>query len=49
METAAMRKHRRVECKVCGTSLAAESLKSHLETQHNIYRLFVLNQDIVPD
>jgi hypothetical protein len=40
-------KRQRVDCKVCGASLAAESLQSHLETQHNIFWLFVLNRDIV--
>jgi hypothetical protein len=37
----------RVDCDVCGASLATESLRSHLETQHDIIRLFVLNRDIV--
>jgi hypothetical protein len=32
-----------VDCDVCGASLAAESLQSHLETQHDIFWLFVLN------
>ena len=32
---------------VCGASLVAESLRSHLETQHDIFRSFVLNRDIV--
>jgi hypothetical protein len=36
-----------VDCDVCGASLATESLRSHLETQHDIFRSFVLNQDIV--
>jgi hypothetical protein len=36
-----------VDCDLCGASLAAESLQSHLETQHDILQLFVLNQDIV--
>jgi hypothetical protein len=40
-------KRQHVDCKVCGASLAAESLQSHLETQHNIFWLFVLNRDIV--
>jgi hypothetical protein len=40
-------KRQRVDCKVCSASLGAESLRSHLETQHNIFRSFVLNQDIV--
>jgi hypothetical protein len=39
----------RVECKACGISLVAESLQSHLETQHNIHRSFVLNWDLVPE
>jgi hypothetical protein len=37
----------RVDCDVCGASLAAESLRSHLETQHDIFRSFVLNRDII--
>ncbi len=41
------KKHQRVDCKVCGASLAAKSLRSHLETQHDIFRSFVLNRDIV--
>jgi hypothetical protein len=40
-------KHCWVDCDVCGTSLVAESLQSHLETQHDIFRLFLLNRDIV--
>ncbi len=40
-------KQRCIDCKVCGASLAAESLQSHLETQHDIFWLFVLNWDIV--
>jgi hypothetical protein len=39
-------KHRRVDCDVCGASLAAESLRSHLETQHDIFLSFLLNRDI---
>jgi hypothetical protein len=35
-----------VECNVCGVSLVAGSLHSHLETQHNTYWLFVLNQEL---
>ncbi len=42
-------KHWRADCEVCGVSLAAESLRSHLETQHDIYRLFVLNRNLVPE
>jgi hypothetical protein len=44
---AAATKRWRVECEVCGISLAAVSLQSHLETQHNICRSFVLNRDLV--
>jgi hypothetical protein len=40
-------KHQCIGCEVCGASLVAESLRSHLETQHNIFWLFVLNRDIV--
>ena len=36
-------KRHRVECDICGMSLVAGSLRSHLETQHNTYRFFVLN------
>jgi hypothetical protein len=39
----------RVDCEVCGISLAAESLRSHLETQHNIFRSFVLNRNLAPE
>ena len=35
-----------VECNICGASLAAGSLTSHLETQHNTFRSFVLNPDV---
>jgi hypothetical protein len=35
-----------VECDVCGVSLVAGSLQSHLETQHDTYRLFVLNREL---
>jgi hypothetical protein len=36
-------KHHQVECNICGMSLAAESLHSHLETKHDMYWSFVLN------
>jgi hypothetical protein len=42
-------KHWWIECEVCGISLVAVSLQSHLETQHNIYKSFVLNRDLVPE
>ena len=35
-----------VECDICGETLAAVSFTSHLETQHNMYWSFVLNQDL---
>ncbi len=35
-----------VECDVCGMSLAAGSLQSHLEIQHARYWLFFLNQEL---
>ena len=38
---------RRVECDICQQEVSAESLTSHLETQHNIFRSFVLNRDLV--
>ena len=40
-----VRRHR-VECNICGASLAVGSLTSHLETQHDMYWSFVLNQDL---
>jgi hypothetical protein len=39
--------HRCVDCEVCGAILTAESLRSHLETQHDIFWSFILNQDII--
>ncbi len=46
-ETAASRKRRRMVCQICSASLQAGSLMSHLETQHDVYPLFVLSRDIV--
>jgi hypothetical protein len=40
------RKRLRVKCDICGERLQASSLQSHLETQHDVYRLFVLNQEL---
>ena len=37
----------RVGCDVYGEDLAASSLRLHLETQHGIYRSFVLSRDLV--
>jgi hypothetical protein len=39
-------KRHRVECNICSASLAAGSLQSHLETQHDTHRSFVLNQEL---
>ena len=39
----------RVGCDVCGEDLTASWLQSHLETQHGIYRSFVLSQDLVDE
>ena len=36
-------------CDVCGEDLAASSLRSHLETQHGIYRSVVLSRDLVEE
>ena len=43
------RKALRVGCDVCGKDLTASSLQSHLETQHGIYRSFVLSRDLVDE
>jgi hypothetical protein len=40
-------KRQRVECDICGVSLAAGSLRSHLETKHDTYRSFVLNRELI--
>ena len=47
--TAADKKRRRVDCEICGASLAAGSYQSHLESQHDIFRSMVLQRDIVVD
>jgi hypothetical protein len=39
-------KRHRVECDICGVSLAVGSLRSHLETKHDTYWSFVLNQEL---
>jgi hypothetical protein len=46
-DTATNRKRRRVDCEVCGDSLQAGSLKSHMKTQHDVHRSFILSWDIV--
>jgi hypothetical protein len=45
--TSSNRKHRWVVCQICSASLQAGSLTSHLETQHDIYCLFLLSKDIL--
>ena len=47
--TAADKKRCRVDCEICGASLAAGSYQSHLELQHDVVRLMVLQRDIVVD
>ena len=42
-------KNLRVGCDVCGEDLAAPSLRSHLKTQHGVYRSFVLSRDLVDE
>ena len=37
------RKGRKVKCDLCDMEMAARSLQSHLETQHDTYCYFVLN------
>jgi hypothetical protein len=49
LETAADRNCRRVDCRICGVSLAAGSLRGHLETQHDVYRSVVLNRELVEE
>jgi hypothetical protein len=40
---------RRVNCDQCGVELAAGSMDSHLQSQHNIFRSRVLNRDLIDD
>ena len=42
-------KSRRVECDMCGKDLAASSLRSHLETQHDVHSSFVLSRDLIDE
>jgi hypothetical protein len=44
--TAANRKHCCIDCEICGTSFAAGSYQSHLESQHDIFCSMVLQRDI---
>jgi hypothetical protein len=46
---AANNKRRRIDCEICGTSLAAGSYQSHLETQHKVFLSKVLQRKIVVD
>ena len=39
-------KRHQAECNICGVSLAAGFHRSHLETQPDTYRSFVLNQEL---
>ncbi len=45
--TASDRKRHRIDCEICGTSLAAGSYQSHLESQHDIFCSMVLQRDIM--
>ncbi len=47
--TAADKKRRCVDCEICGASLAAGSYQSHLESQHDVFCLMVLQRDIAVD
>jgi hypothetical protein len=38
-----------IDCEFCGTSLAAGSYQSHLETQHDIFQSMVLQREIMVD
>jgi hypothetical protein len=38
-----------VNCEICGTSHAAGSYQSHLESQHNVFRSMVLQREIEVD
>ncbi len=40
------RKRLRINCDICGEKLRASSFQSHLKTQHDVYRSFVLNQEL---
>ena len=44
--THAARKQLRVECDICNQSMQVASLCSHLESQHDVFRSFVLNRDL---
>ena len=39
------RRWRKVSCQECGQKMAVGSLRSHLETQHNVYTSFALPTD----
>ena len=47
--TAAGKKHRSINCEICGTSLPTGSYQSHLESQHDVFRSMVLQRDIMVD
>jgi hypothetical protein len=39
----------RIDCEICGTSLAAGSYQSHLESQHDVFGSMVLQREIMVD
>jgi hypothetical protein len=49
LETAADRKRRQVDCRICCVSVQAGSFQGHLEMRHDVYRSIVLNRDIVKE
>ena len=40
-------RNRRMDCDVCGMELSAQSLQSHLESQHGVFRSLLLDRDLV--
>ena len=42
-------KRRQVDCNICGKCMSAASLTGHLESQHDVFRSFVLNRDLEID
>jgi hypothetical protein len=46
---AANKKRGWIDCEICGTSLAAGSYHSHLESQHDVFQSIILQREIVVD
>ena len=47
LTTARERLRSRVDCDICGVSLQANTLQSHLEKVHDVYRSRVIDQDLL--